>query len=362
MEVADMRRADRAVLLVNVLLLALITASGGDFAWAEERTAGANQPDPFKMNKLIGRGVNLGNALEAPNEGEWGVTLQEEYFQLIKDAGFDSVRLPVRWNAHALEDKPYTIDAEFFKRVDWAVDNALARDLPVMLNIHHYNELDDDPAGHKERFLALWKQIAEHYRDYPGTLFFELMNEPHGNLKAKLWNEILADTIKVVRKSNPDRTLVVGPVQWNQISQLKNLKLPEDDRNIIVTIHYYLPMKLTHQGASWIADSNEWLGTKWLGTEEEKQAIVKDFDIAAEWAKKHNRPIHLGEFGAYGASGKADMESRARWTKFVVDTAVERGFSFSYWEFCAGFGVYDPQKKQWHKNLLHALAIDSDAK
>jgi endoglucanase len=28
--------------------------------------------DPFEQNRSLGRGVNLGNALEAPSEGEWG--------------------------------------------------------------------------------------------------------------------------------------------------------------------------------------------------------------------------------------------------------------------------------------------------
>ena len=81
----------------------------------------------FKQNKLLARGINLGNALDAPKEGEWGVTLKEQYFQLIKDAGFNSVRIPVRWSAHALSEEPYTIDSSFFKRVDWAVENALSR-------------------------------------------------------------------------------------------------------------------------------------------------------------------------------------------------------------------------------------------
>ena len=48
----------------------------------------------FKQNARLGRGVNLGNALEAPREGEWGVTLQEAYFDLIQQAGFTSVRVP----------------------------------------------------------------------------------------------------------------------------------------------------------------------------------------------------------------------------------------------------------------------------
>lgn len=50
------------------------------------------------------RGVNMGNMLEAPNEGEWGLFVQEEYFDLIKQAGFDFVRLPVRWNIHAQQE------------------------------------------------------------------------------------------------------------------------------------------------------------------------------------------------------------------------------------------------------------------
>src|SRR5512142_2465840 len=87
-------------------------------------TTAAPITDPFKMNQLLGRGVNLGNALEAPTEGDWGVVLQDEYFDLVKQAGFASIRLPVRWSAHAQTEKPYTIDPVFMKRVDWAVANA----------------------------------------------------------------------------------------------------------------------------------------------------------------------------------------------------------------------------------------------
>ena len=50
--------------------------------------------DPFAQAQRLGRGVNLGNALEVPQEGEWGVVLQSEYFPLIREAGFDTVRVP----------------------------------------------------------------------------------------------------------------------------------------------------------------------------------------------------------------------------------------------------------------------------
>ena len=72
--------------------------------------------DPFfkRLKPVFGRGVNLANALEAPREGDWGVVLKEEYFDRIASAGFDSVRLPVRWSAHAEASPPYRIDPKFF--------------------------------------------------------------------------------------------------------------------------------------------------------------------------------------------------------------------------------------------------------
>lgn len=339
-----------------IKMLALITIVLTTFVacnTASEPNTKPAPPDAFAVNKMLGRGINLGNALDAPEEGAWGLTLKEEYFQAIKDAGFDSVRLPVRWSAHAMDEPPYTIDPAFFNRVDWAVNCALSRDLPVILNVHHYNELFSDPAKHKDRFLALWKQIAEHYRDYPDTLLFEPLNEPQGKLLSA-WNQLLNESIAVIRETNPNRTIVADPGNVSTMSGLKYLMLPENDRHIIVTVHYYAPLEFTHQGAPWVTDrdSNSWLGTKWTGNEKEKRAVLREFDIAAEWVKKNNRPINLGEFGTYE---KADMDSRVRWTKFVADTAIERGMSFHYWQFGSNLAVYDIETNIWIKPLLDAL-------
>lgn len=313
------------------------------------------QADPFfqEMKPVLGRGVNLGNALEAPREGDWGVTLKEPYFRQIRSAGFDSVRIPVRWSAHAQAVPPYRIDRDFLERVDWAVHIALSNKLQVVLNMHHYNELFEQPDRNSERFMALWRQIAEHYRAQPSELLFELLNEPNSKLGADTWNRLLADTLAVVRQSNPTRGVVIGPVGWNSIGELKSLRLPELDRHLIVTVHYYNPFHFTHQGAGWVGpQSRNWLGTQWLGTAAERQAVERDLDCAIAWAVQHHRPLYLGEFGAYG---KADLESRSRWTRFVAESAVKRKMGFAYWEFCSGFGVYDPVADRWIQPLKNAL-------
>ena len=40
--------------------------------------------DIFAANKKLGREINLGNALEAPKEGEWGVTLNARNADLVE--------------------------------------------------------------------------------------------------------------------------------------------------------------------------------------------------------------------------------------------------------------------------------------
>lgn len=121
--------------------------------------------EALTMAKRLGKGINMGNSLEAyPDEDSWGNPIKDEYFTLMKQAGFDTVRIPIRWSAHALTSSPYSIDSTFFSRVDHVVDTALNAGLNVIINIHHYEELMTDPEGHKERFLALWSQIATHYK------------------------------------------------------------------------------------------------------------------------------------------------------------------------------------------------------
>jgi hypothetical protein len=117
--------------------------------------------DIFQLNRALGRGVNFGNALEAPKEGDWGMTLEEGFFDLIKQGGFKTIRLPISWTHHASKAAPYTINPAFFERVDWAIAQATRRGLNLIVNVHHYDELNANPQAEEARYLTIWKQIAE---------------------------------------------------------------------------------------------------------------------------------------------------------------------------------------------------------
>jgi endoglucanase len=337
----------------RLLLTCCVVLTGA--AVSAGQTGKDGPADIHAANKKLGRGINLGNALEAPKEGAWGVKLKAEYFQAIKQAGFDSVRLPVRWSAHAQAAAPYTIDADFAQRVDWAIDQALQNKLNIIVNVHHYDEMDTTPDKHLPRLIGLWEQIAARYKDRPASVYFELFNEPHDKFVDAKWTAAIPTLLATVRKTNPTRPVIVGPSHWNAIWALDKVQLPKDDHNLILTVHYYDPFEFTHQGASWVKDSAKWKGKTWSGTPAEKEAVRKALEKAAAWAKQHDLPVFLGEFGAYEA---ADMASRAKWTAHVVEEAQRLGFSWAYWEFCSGFGAYDPKTDQWRPQLKAAL-LDS---
>jgi endoglucanase len=211
--------------------------------------------------------------------------------------------------------------------------------------------MDQDPVKNAPRLLALWKQIAERYRNRPQNLFFELFNEPQDKFSDQRWNEVFPALLAAIRENNPKRMVIVGPGYWNSLDHLPLLQLPRDDRRLIVTFHYYKPFHFTHQAQDWMPSSMEWKGTGW-GTPQERDELHENFAKAAAWASENQRPLYLGEFGV---SEQADMVARASWARAVAREAEHLGFSWSYFQFCSNFGAYDKTTESWNPQLLEAL-------
>jgi endoglucanase len=342
-----MKRTRLALLTLSLAALAVTGASA--------------QTDPFAQNRRLGRGVNLPGVFDRGRGAVPDPPLKPEYFKKIKDAGFQNVRLVIRWSSYAETDPPYRIDPDFMRKVHWAVERCLENGLAVVLDFHYYPLISftgtqistEDPARNRERFLALWQQIAEHYKNAPGEVMFGLLNEPsRQNLGSEGWNKLVAETIPLMRRDNPNRTILVQTANGGGFAAIEDLQLPAGERNAIVEVHYYGPMKFTHQQASW-SSARIYKDISWTATGEEKKEIAGDFAKVVAWAKRNNRPLYLGEFGAYQA---AEMPSRARWTSFLARTAEQNAMSFAYWGFWrCGFDLFDAKTESWTEPLLRAL-------
>ena len=309
----------------------------------------AQAPDAFEQNRRLGRGVNVLGYDPIWRAREQG-RFQAKHFQQIKQAGFQSIRVNLHPFRHMDATNGWALRPDWWRTVDWIVTNATSQGLVVVLDLHEFNAMAENPEAKREQFLAFWRQVAPHFRAASDAVFFEILNEPNKKLTPELWNKYLREALAIIRESNPTRTVIVGPAFWNSVDHLKELELPADDTHLIVTVHYYKPMAFTHQGAAW-SEHRDKRDVSW-GTDADRAAVERDFDGVTAWAKEHRRPIYLGEFGAYD---KAPQEARVRYTGFVCRTAENRGWSWAYWQFDSDFILWDMQRDGWVRPILDAL-------
>jgi endoglucanase len=309
--------------------------------------SGPAQAPGFPMR----RGVNLGNALEAPDEGDWGYRIEDHHLTIIADAGFDGVRLPVRWSEHASDEPPYAIEPGFFERVDHVIETALAAGLSVELDLHHYAGLIDQPQAHRGRFIALWRQIAERYRNAPSGLIYEPWNESngdfwgHNNLSA-----LQRDVIAAIRESDAERLIVLGSPGWNSISGLGDWR-PPDAPNVAISVHYYEPHAFTHQDAPFLGSDAPHFGRSW-GTDADMRLIAQEAARAAQWAAQRGYALQLGEFGA---NINVPARRRALWTRTVREAFEAHSVGWAVWDFAGDFRIWDRDTGLFLPEMLNAL-------
>lgn len=307
---------------------------------------------PKEKPPVLTKCLNIGNSLEAPKDQPWDVPMDPSYFSIIKQAGFQCVRLPVRFSDYA--DKSslnYTLDETFMKKIDSFVEEALKQHLTLILDLHHFTEIMDNPQDNRDCLTAIWKQLALRYKNYPKTLVFELLNEPQNNLDYNTWNDILAQTVKAIRSIDKKHFIIIGGANFNSIDSLNSLKLPKDDR-LIATIHYYEPNNVTFQGDPYHKGFENLNNVAWNGTPEEVSYLKNRLETAKVWADKHKVPLFLGEFGI---SKEAPIKTRVNWTSAVTREAKKLNISYGYWEFASGFGIYDLKAASWNLDMLDAL-------
>jgi endoglucanase len=303
----------------------------------------------------VGACINMGNQLEAQAEtAHGGVAIEANDFKRIRAAGFTTVRVPVRWSNKTGEGPDYPIDPKWMARVTEVVDQALGADLNVILNDHHFEALDSDPAANSAKLAAIWRQVAAHFADRPTSrLWFEIENEPHDKLTNAILNETLAPALKAIRASNPDRPVVIGGDFWSGIDSLATLELP-DDANVYPTFHYYEPFDFTHQGAGWVQPKPPALGRVY-GSAEDAQRLVTDTAKIKAYVARTGLIPFMGETGAYEAH--IPLAQRVQYTRAVHDAFTPLGVGICGWAYTNTFPYYDHAARRWLPGMRGAAGL-----
>ena len=316
------------------------------------------------------RGLNVSHWLsQSSKRGEERANyMKEEDFKLISKLGFDHVRLPIdeehMWNEAG--DKEEDAFKLMHQAIEWSFENNLrvVVDLHV-LRSHHFNRPDDrqlwDDRSAQEDFIKFWRELSAELRKYPNSkLAYEPLNEAVAE-DPEDWNNLINWVIAEIRKLEPDRTIVMGPNRWQTVGNFKYLRIPENDKNIILSFHYYEPFIITHYQASWSALKDVDVPVHYPGPhikdedykkmDPELAEIVKgynqNFDYAAieneikeavEFADKNGLKLYCGEFGCYPST---DIEIRKRLYKDWISIFDKYDIAWSHWNYKNDFPVVD---------------------
>ena len=275
---------------------------------------------------------------------------QWRHFREIKRAGFDFVRLNLAAFRHM--DAQNRLDPAWLAKLDDVMREAQKARLGIIVDEHDFNQCSESVDICRQKLTAFWDEVGPRYAKAPRNVAYEILNEPHAALDAPTWNRLFAELLAEVRKTNPTRIVVVGPTSWNALRELPTLSLP-NDRNLLVTFHYYDPFHFTHQGASWVPEVTKLHGITW-GSDADRAALRADFDKVSAWAAANHRPILLGEFGAYDKSG-TPTDLRVAYTAAVRCEAQRHRFGWAYWQFDSDFIAWDMKTDSWVKPIKDAL-------
>ena len=365
----------KKIILAILCLAAMLV--GCAFVAAEEAPA-----DAIGMTRRMGNGINLGNTMEACNNGKLGGNTRDvpkfyetywgqpvttpEMLQGMKDAGFDTIRIPVAWmtNAAHLDKGDYTISEKYMNRVEEIVNYALDAGMIVIINDHwdggwwgmFGSEKEETRNLAMEAYIGMWKQLAEHFGDYDWRLVLESANEELGsnfNMNSPLYcedslqhklsdneryalankiNQTFVDTVRASGGNNADRFLLIAGYNTDiDHTSDSRFHMPEDsaEGRLLLSVHYYSPW--SYCGASSAKGATLW------GNKKDFQTMYSDLSRMKKFTSA-GYGVVIGEYGALPGSDGIMKTNAPAYHEAFLNCCDALDLTSCLWD-CSGFFV-----------------------
>ena len=362
----------------NWLISTILVALCAFYSYGQSTSKKITNPSGFEIE----RGVNLSHWLS--QDFGWVpkyTFIKEEDIRFIDSIGYDHVRIPIdekeMWNKKGEAIK------EAFEQLTTCLNWCQKYNLRAIVDLHIINShnfnaeneggkntLWEDPTA-QDHLVDIWMELSDTLHEYPNSMVaYEILNEvvapEHDD-----WNHLLNRTITAIREKEPERVLIVGPNMWQIAPNLKFLKLPEGDNNIILSFHTYTPLAFTHHKANWTPvgqyngpvnypgqiitdkDYKKYVDTTNIALVEaitdareyyNKQKLFEVVESGIAFAKSKNLQLYCGEFGCLPTVERKD---RLQYYSDITSVFEKNNIAWCNWEYKGDFGIYyfDLEKK-----------------
>lgn len=312
-------------------------------------------------------------------DASWSNPIKDEYFTLIKAAGFNSIRLPVRWQ-HNSDPVTHKVNPARLAGVMEDIQLAVNAGLAVVVSFHWYYEImfaANHAKTHPDlyeaelfHFVSLWSEVATALNAaFPDDMVvFDILNEPTMSSVDKL-NEVMNAGYSAIRAAAPGKTIMFESKASAKFAEITSLEMPADG-NIIYSGHYYEPYGFTHQGHSYQYPCRGDAAYAMTAAADLKSYAATAKKLYPDVASGLYIPMNMGEFGVSGgpsantASCKDGGEpptnvAKARWAQGAIAAAEALGISWHYWGLVGvgGFEAMDKGTGSWYEGFPAAFGL-----
>lgn len=371
-----MRTVKFLVAAMTMLFAAMPLVACADNEGEEQGKPQEQLSEGVRFAESLGMGWNLGNNLDAHNDGiavedGWGnQKATQKAFDAVKKAGFTSVRIPVTWLGHVGKGPEYHIEKAWMDRVAEVVGYAKKAGLKAIINIHHDGfGAETNPAKKgffwldlaaaakdeavnqkiKQRLAMMWMQIATRFQNEGDWLIFETMNEiqdgkwggganlTDGGAQYRVlneWNQICVDMIRATGGNNATRYIGVPGYVCQPGLTIEHLKLPVDengevDKHIMVAVHMYDPWDYAGSGKY-----SEWGHTGKDVVPDKAGEAVYVGTVTALYNKFVSRgiPVYLGEYGCVHRSLTRAENFRKYYLEYTIKALRDHHIPVLFWD------------------------------
>jgi len=326
------------------------------------RSFGQNSQKSDVVKFEVKRGTNIAHWLsQSERRGE-----ERKHFftksdiKAIVNMGFDHIRLPI--DEEQMWDENGKRYEEAFNLMENCMDWCSQYGLKVIVDLHilrsHHFNAEEKPLwtdiSEQEKFFDLWRDLSRTLKKYPNHLLaYELMNEAVAD-DHESWNKLLTLAFSAIRELEQERTIVIGSNRWQSVETFDALKVPLNDKNILLSFHFYKPFLLSHYKASW-TDLKEYKGPvhypgiilakkefknlsdnvkpfveKWVDVEFNKDVLLETWQKPIQKAKELGLPLYCGEFGIIS---DAPTKDSMIWYKDMIQLFEETGVGYANWNY-----------------------------
>lgn len=322
--------------------------------------------------------------------------ITETYIKRIAGWGFDHIRLPV--SGYLVYDpKSDSLNTDTVNRIHQCIEWCRNYHLNIVLDLHDvwgnvYGAMQDlapllSDASLQNRFLKIWHLLAEEFKtiDKP-VLLFELLNEVSDasgaysdhdvtgkafnpkDIPSFAWNKLCQKAVHKIRKSDPDRWILIGSNGQNSVVYLKEIQLINDPY-VFYNFHFYDPQVFTHQRACFSEEMLEYNKVvsypddisgfiTYLQTHPQyysKYALVanerrndkalmeKLLQYAIDFINTTGKELYCGEFGVINTAPVTDA---AKWLHDFVEIMDRHHIGHAQWNYkYLDFGLLDLEGK-----------------